>query len=59
MMSKGMPVEYVVAYLLDRIERDQRMMFFCGIGVAESPLGLIRFGGQVNYVLSSVLRSSL
>jgi ribosomal protein S18 acetylase RimI-like enzyme len=30
------PVGYIVAYLLDRIDRDQRMMFFYEIGVAES-----------------------
>jgi ribosomal protein S18 acetylase RimI-like enzyme len=30
------PVGYVVAYFLDRIDRDQRMMFFYEIGVAES-----------------------
>jgi ribosomal protein S18 acetylase RimI-like enzyme len=30
------PVGYVVAYLLDRLDRDQRMMFFYEIGVAES-----------------------
>jgi ribosomal protein S18 acetylase RimI-like enzyme len=29
------PVGYAVAYLLDRIDRDQRMMFFYEIGVAE------------------------
>lgn len=30
------PVGYLVAYLLDRIDRDQQMMFFYEIGVAES-----------------------
>jgi aminoglycoside 3-N-acetyltransferase I len=30
------PVGYAVGYLLDRIDRDQRMMFFYEIGVAES-----------------------
>jgi ribosomal protein S18 acetylase RimI-like enzyme len=30
------PVGYVVAYLLDRVDRDQRMMFLYEIGVAES-----------------------
>ncbi len=30
------PVGYAVAYLLDRIDRDQRMMFFYEIGVSES-----------------------
>jgi ribosomal protein S18 acetylase RimI-like enzyme len=30
------PVGYVVAYLLDRVDRAQRMMFFYEIGVAES-----------------------
>jgi ribosomal protein S18 acetylase RimI-like enzyme len=30
------PVGYVVAHLLDRIDRDQRMMFFYEIGVQES-----------------------
>jgi hypothetical protein len=28
------------------------------VAVADAELGLIRFGGQVNYVVSSVLRSS-
>jgi len=30
------PVGYIVAYLLDRIDRQQQMMFFYEIGVAES-----------------------
>ena len=30
------PVGYVVAYLLDRVDRAQQMMFFYEIGVAES-----------------------
>jgi aminoglycoside 3-N-acetyltransferase I len=30
------PVGYVVAYLLDRVDRDQQMMFFYEIGVAEA-----------------------
>jgi len=32
----GAPVGYLVAYLLDRIDREQKMMFFYEIGVAES-----------------------
>jgi aminoglycoside 3-N-acetyltransferase I len=32
----GVPVGYLVAYLLDRVDRDQQMMFFYEIGVAES-----------------------
>jgi aminoglycoside 3-N-acetyltransferase I len=32
----GVPVGYIVAYLLDRIDRNQQMMFFYEIGVAES-----------------------
>ena len=32
----GVPVGYVVAYLLDRVDCDQRMMFFYEIGVAEA-----------------------
>jgi ribosomal protein S18 acetylase RimI-like enzyme len=32
----GIPVGYTVAYLLDRVDRDQQMMFFYVIGVAES-----------------------
>ena len=35
-LDDTVPVGYVVAYLLDRIDRDQRMMFFYEIGVAES-----------------------
>ena len=30
------PVGYIVAYLLDRIDRNQQMMFFYEIGVAEA-----------------------
>ena len=30
------PIGYTVAYLLDRVDRDQQMMFFYEIGVAES-----------------------
>jgi len=32
----SVPVGYIVAYLLDRIDRNQQMMFFYEIGVAES-----------------------
>ena len=32
----GDPVGFAVAYLLDRVDRDQQMMFFYEIGVAES-----------------------
>lgn len=32
----GIPVGYIVAYLLDRVDRDQKMMFLYEIGVAES-----------------------
>ena len=32
----GVPVGYIVAYLLDRIDRQQQMMFFYEIGVAQS-----------------------
>ena len=32
----GVPVGYLLAYLLDRVDRDQQMMFFYEIGVAES-----------------------
>ena len=35
-IERGVPVGYVVAYLLDRVDRDQKMMFFYEIGVAES-----------------------
>ena len=35
-VDDALPVGYVVAYLLDRIDRDQRMMFFYEIGVAQS-----------------------
>lgn len=35
-MDDTEPVGYVVAYLLDRTYRDQRMMFIYQIGVAES-----------------------
>ncbi len=34
--NDGVPVGYLVAYLLDRVDRDQQMMFFYEIGVAES-----------------------
>jgi aminoglycoside 3-N-acetyltransferase I len=34
--ADGEPVGFAVAYLLDRIDRDQQMMFFYEIGVAES-----------------------
>ena len=34
--DSGMPVGYIVAYLLDRIDRQQQMMFFYEIGVVES-----------------------
>lgn len=30
-----LPVGYIVAYLLDRVDRDQQMMFFYEIGVGE------------------------
>lgn len=32
----GLPVGYLLAYLLDHVDRDQQMMFFYEIGVAES-----------------------
>ena len=32
----GVPVGFLLAYLLDRVDRDQQMMFFYEIGVAES-----------------------
>lgn len=32
--DSGVPVGYLVAYLLDRVDRDQRMMFFYEIEVA-------------------------
>jgi aminoglycoside 3-N-acetyltransferase I len=32
----SVPLGYIVAYLLDRIDRNQQMMFFYEIGVAES-----------------------
>jgi ribosomal protein S18 acetylase RimI-like enzyme len=35
-VSGGAPVGYLVGYLLDRIDREQQMMFFYEIGVAES-----------------------
>lgn len=35
-LDADMPVGYLVAYLLDRVDRDQQMMFFYEIGVAES-----------------------
>jgi len=35
-MARNTPVGYVVAYLLDRVDRHQQMMFFYEIGVAES-----------------------
>ena len=35
-IENGLPVGYIVAYLLDRVDRDQRMMFFYEIGVAEA-----------------------
>jgi aminoglycoside 3-N-acetyltransferase I len=31
-----LPVGYIVGYLLDRVDRDQQMMFFYEIGVATS-----------------------
>jgi ribosomal protein S18 acetylase RimI-like enzyme len=34
--DRGQPVGYLVAYLLDRVDRDQQMMFFYEIMVAES-----------------------
>src|SRR5262249_61472501 len=34
--EEGAPVGYIVAYLLDRIDRDQKMMFFYEIGVKKS-----------------------
>ena len=34
-LENQQPVGYIVAYLLDRVDRDQRMMFFYEIGVAE------------------------
>lgn len=34
--ADGVPVGYLLAYLLDRVDRDQQMMFFYEIGVAES-----------------------
>jgi ribosomal protein S18 acetylase RimI-like enzyme len=35
-VDAGVPVGYVIAYLLDRVDREQQMMFFYEIGVAES-----------------------
>ena len=35
-IDDGVPVGYVVAYLLDRIDRYRRMMFFYEVGVAEA-----------------------
>jgi aminoglycoside 3-N-acetyltransferase I len=35
-LQNDQPVGYIVAYLLDRVDRDQRMMFLYEIGVAES-----------------------
>jgi len=35
-IDNGAPVGYLVAYLLDRIDRDQQMMFLYEIGVAHS-----------------------
>jgi ribosomal protein S18 acetylase RimI-like enzyme len=35
-IDAGTPVGYIVAYLLDRIDRERQMMFFYEIGVAES-----------------------
>ena len=35
-VDDGVPVGYLLAYLLDRVDRDQQMMFFYEIGVAES-----------------------
>jgi ribosomal protein S18 acetylase RimI-like enzyme len=32
----GVPVGYLVAYLIDRIDRNRKMMFFYEIGVAEA-----------------------
>ena len=34
--DERIPVGYIVAYLLDRVDRDQQMMFLYEIGVAES-----------------------
>ncbi len=31
----GVPVGFLLAYLLDRVDRDQQMMFFYEIGVAD------------------------
>ena len=35
-IDHGVPVGYIVAYLLDRIDRNRRMMFFYEVGVAEA-----------------------
>jgi len=35
-IDHGEPVGYIVAYLLDRIDRNRRMMFFYEVGVAEA-----------------------
>ena len=35
-MEEGEPVVYLVAYVLDRVDRDQKMLFFYEIGVEES-----------------------
>lgn len=35
-MDGGFPVGYIVAYMLDRIDRNQPMMFLYEVGVAES-----------------------
>ena len=35
-IDHGVPVGYIVAYLLDRIDRNRRMMFFYEVDVAEA-----------------------
>jgi ribosomal protein S18 acetylase RimI-like enzyme len=53
----GVPIGFVVAYLLDRVDREQQMMFFYEIGV-EAAHRRRGIGRQMIDVLKAVCRAS-
>jgi aminoglycoside 3-N-acetyltransferase I len=54
--ENGLPVGFVVAYLLDRVDREQQMMFFYEIGVAAAHRRR-GIGRQMVATLKSVCRA--